>query len=252
MITLNSNTAVLLAGTPVINGINAADFVTQPAVSKPVGRLTITEVQGLIAQAAKSAGQPVDTVSDTNGIGQFGFTPTQLESVGYLKPDTVERFLSDGANLTSVLSSPIVWTGKNGVTTLSVMISDSKVQNSVQYELLQRGLIEIKKYDPIVGNVSLTSINSQELGGIVQATAKFGASEVNQWLRGRASSELVGNIKIIARSGEYAVSIVNNKFPESIKGMDTPTAVSGTVTRTTLDDAVIAINGNDKIPVQSF
>ena len=252
MITLNSNTAILLSGTPVINGINAADFVTQPAVSKPVGSLSITEVQGLIAQAAKSANQSVDTISNTNGIGQFGFTPTQLESVGYLKPDTVQRFLTDGANITSVLSSPIVWTGKNGVTTLSVIISDSKIQNTVQYDLLQKGLIDIKKYNPKIGNASITSVNSQELGGIVQAVAKFGANEINKWLQGKASSGLVGNIKIIARSGEYAISIVNNKFPENIKGMDTPTAVSGTVTLTTLNRAVTGIIGNEKIPVQSF
>jgi len=242
-----SNTAVLLANVPVVNGITAADFVIQPAVSKTFGKFKSTEIQGLIAQAAKSAGQSADTVSNTTGVGQFGFTPTQLESVGYLKPDTVSRFLADSTDIVTVLSSPSVWSGKNGVASLEVLLADSRIQSTIQYELLQLGLVQLTSTGTSIGNVAINNLNSQELGGIVQASAKYGAAVTSQWIKGQAPSSIVTNIKIIARSGEYAVYVVDSKFPENIKGQETPTSVSGTVTLTTLSDNVTKIIGNDKI-----
>lgn len=245
--TILSNTAVLLANVPVINGITAADFVKQPAVSKTFSKFKSTEVQGLIAQAAKSAGLQTDTVSNTLGVGQFGFSPAQLESVGYLKPDTVSRFVNDTTDILTVLSSPIVWTGKNGVTSLAVLLIDSKVQNTIQYELLQLGLAQLTSTGAKIGNVAITGLNSQELGGIVQASAKYGATVTNQWIKGQAAPNIVEPIKVIARSGEYAIYAVNTKFPENIKGQETPVSVSGTVTLTTIDKNVTNILGNDKI-----
>lgn len=242
-----SNTAVLLANTPVVNGITAADFVKQPAISKTFGKFKSTEIQGLIAQAAKSAGQQSDTISNETGVGQFSFTPTQLESVGYLKPDTVSRFLANSTDIVTVLGSPSVWTGKKGVTSLEVLLADSRIQNTVQYELLQLGLAQLTSIGASVGNVAITSLNSQELGGIIQASAKYGATATNQWLKGQASANIINNIKIIARSGEYAVYVVDSKFPESVKGQETPAAVSGTVTLTTISENVTKIVGNDKV-----
>lgn len=76
----------LLPQVQVEDGITTADFLSQ-APTPPVGPLTATQVQSLVAQAAKAANQAADVISD-QGIGKYKFTPQQLEAAGYLKPGT--------------------------------------------------------------------------------------------------------------------------------------------------------------------
>lgn len=76
-----------LSQVPVTDGITTADFINTNPVSQPLGPLTPTQVQSLVAQAAKAANQPANVISD-QGIGKYKFSPQQLEAAGYLKPGT--------------------------------------------------------------------------------------------------------------------------------------------------------------------
>ena len=96
------------------NGISAANFLKVPINAQPVGTLDSEQVKGLIAQAQASTNQAADAIS-SKGIGSYGIQPDQLEKAGYLKPGTVANFLKTGGDPTQVLSSPSVWTGKDGV-----------------------------------------------------------------------------------------------------------------------------------------
>ena len=77
----------VLGNVQVENGITSSDFLAQPPVNTSLGPLTNTQVQSLVAQAAKQANQAADVISD-EGIGKYKFSPQQLEAAGYLKPGT--------------------------------------------------------------------------------------------------------------------------------------------------------------------
>ena len=73
-------------------GINTADFTQQAKVTQPIGPLTPTQVQAMLAAAATVADQPSDVLS-ADGVGKYKLTGPQLEQMGYLKPGTCCRYL---------------------------------------------------------------------------------------------------------------------------------------------------------------
>lgn len=82
----------VLGNVQVENGITTSDFLGQSTVNQPLGPLTTAQLQSLVAQAAKSADQAADVISD-QGVGKYKFTSQQLEAAGYLKPGTSCRYL---------------------------------------------------------------------------------------------------------------------------------------------------------------
>jgi hypothetical protein len=84
-------------------------------------------------------------ITQEKGIGTYGFTAYQLEQAGYVKPGTSARYFSATPNdFVSVMSSPTVWTGYNGVNSLDDMLNDPEVQTIAQGELMSSG------YDSLV------------------------------------------------------------------------------------------------------
>lgn len=98
------------------------------------------QVQKILAQLAKLVNQSADSISLEKGIGRFGFTCEQLEQTGYVKAGTSQRYLlNNPSDFVSVMSSPSVWTGKDGVYSLADLLNSASLQNRIQVQLMQQG-----------------------------------------------------------------------------------------------------------------
>lgn len=105
-----------------------------------VGPLSSYEIQKLLAQTINLVNQSPDEISQDKGIGQYGFTCYALEQAGYVKPGTsLKYFLNTPEDFVAVMSSPSVWTGKNGVYSLADLLNDPEMQTVAQVELMQQG-----------------------------------------------------------------------------------------------------------------
>lgn len=131
--------ALPIVEAPVENPINVANFVAQTPVLQGVGPLTPPQVQALMAAAAQNPG---------DGVGKYGFTIPQLESAGIVKPGTGCRFAGiantpqaqaqpSPANLMSVLASPSVWTGRDNITSLDILLANEPAQDRIQEGLIR-------------------------------------------------------------------------------------------------------------------
>ena len=124
--------------------IKGDDFPPAPIASGGATALNEYQVQKLLAQMANLVNQESDQISLNKGIGRYGFTAYQLEQAGYIKPGTSQTFFStDSSDFVAVMSSPSVWTGKNGVYDLPSMLNDSNIQNRAQVQLMQQGYDEL-------------------------------------------------------------------------------------------------------------
>jgi hypothetical protein len=131
-----------LINTPLTRPIGQGDLVkVNPGELAPdaIGPLNSSQVQGILAQIANLIDQPANIMSDDKGVGQYGLSCVQLEQAGYVKPGTWQRFIFDPAPLTTVLSSPGIWTGLKGVNSAADFLSNTGLQTNAQTSLLQNG-----------------------------------------------------------------------------------------------------------------
>lgn len=124
-----------LANVALQNPINAADYsqASTPLGVTPVGPLTSSQTQAILAQISNLVDQDANTVS-TNGVGEYAFSPNSLEQAGYLKPGT-----SNYPDYNCVVGTPEVWTGKDGVYSLASVLGDQQLQGQIQTEIMQNG-----------------------------------------------------------------------------------------------------------------
>jgi len=115
-----------------------------------IGPLNSSQVQGLLAQIANYVAQAPDVMSDTTGVGQYGFDCQQLEQSGYVKPGTYREFIFDPSPLTSVLSAPGIWTGRNGINSATEFLNNPVAQNNAMATLLQQS------YTSLTANGTIT------------------------------------------------------------------------------------------------
>jgi len=112
--------------TPNFNKFPVTDLVAQVNTGFSVGALDSFDVQGLNAAVVKqvgSANNPAFVDSVTKSVGKFGFNVDQLKSQGFVRPEAV---------FNDQLSDSSVWTGKAGASSLSKMLSNSPLQESIQ------------------------------------------------------------------------------------------------------------------------
>jgi hypothetical protein len=192
-----------LVNTPLTNPINQANLINintgLPVAA--IGPLSSIQVQGILAQVANLVDQPADTMSDDKGVGQYGLSCVQLEQAGYVKPNTWKRFIFDPAPLTSVLSSPGIWTGKGGITTAAQFLANPGTQTRAMTSLLQDGYTGLVSNGVItpsttqaitasVGQVftasnsivsSLTNTAVGDVGALVANAGRFGSAATAAW-----------------------------------------------------------------------
>jgi hypothetical protein len=267
-----------LSGLPVSLPINPGDLLKQLPASVSITGLNSGQITGMLASTvdtvkagAAAAGQAVTAVvknigqtvsgitnavgstvsnlSNSVGVGQFGITPGQLETQGYLKPGTVNSFVAPAANIdqiNTVLSSPTVWTGKDAVTSATQFASNTNLQSLTQQNILSQGAAQLT-------NLGVTSgaTAAKDLAGAVQNAGKFGADTAAAWAKGKAPADLLGGLNDTAKNAQFAASLAG-KVPDL--GSITPPVEGavGTVSRASVDTAVAGLLGNPKIPLPSF
>ena len=228
------------------NGISAANFLKVPINAQPVGTLDSEQVKGLIAQAQASTNQAADAIS-SKGIGSYGIQPDQLEKAGYLKPGTVANFLKTGGDPTQVLSSPSVWTGKDGVVNKTALLGDPTRQASITQQIMSQSAGSLQKLGVLTSGQS-----AAQVGALIQSAVKFGPGTISAWTKGLAPANLLPDINNLARQGQFAVSFVDTKLPSFSSGILSNLEASNTVNRTNVDQAVKNLLGSDRYPVPNY
>lgn len=267
--------AGLPAGTAA--AINAADVLKTPIADVKIGSLDKASVTGLLAQAKSSVGQASNVISVDKGIGQFGLKPEQLESAGFLKPGTLsslqaapaplptpediaeaERIVAEGGNITpeqvaqnrkinSMLSSPTLWTGKSGVTGLTNLLGNEKLQNAAQQGLLANSLEGLKSSGLATGLES-----PAQLSGLVQSATKLGVKSVDDFVKGVAPPDIASSMGATIKGAEFANNFVQEKAGDFAGFAKAAKVAENTVNRDVVDQQVTAALGDAKIPPPEF
>jgi hypothetical protein len=188
-------------------------------------------------------GDPVylGTEISTRGVGVYGQTPAGLTLTGYLKPGTINLITAPSMTIT-VLNTPAVWTGQNGITSLLDYLNDPILQNLAQIDIMTgafQGLID--------AGILTGGESAKYQATFVQPAARYGVTAVVSWINGTASTDLVNNILIVARQAQYAVDFVDT-YSELLNVGIGISGFENTVDRQDLDQAVTDIIGNPKVP----
>jgi hypothetical protein len=257
---------------PVTNGINIANYAKQATGLMPIKNLTPNNITATLSQASKLTNQLPGQLTNTVGLGKYGLDCKQLERAGYVKPGTYGKFLANGSgNLTSVLNSPAVWTGKAGVGDVTKLLSSVPKQDAIQQNLMASGLQSVAQL-----GIPVDKLNPQQLAGTALNAAKS-PSDTLKWASGQLSSatssitsgitsavssvtagvtSVVNSVKsafdTVARDAAFAVDFSNSKIDSAMSSEVIPPAINNTVDRKTLNAAVTRIVGNKKIPSVSF
>jgi len=246
-----------ITGFPVTNPINTADFtkvassITGAGAVSGIGPMSIPEVNGVLAQAKNLTGQAVNAVSNTKGLGAFGFDLKQLETAGFVKPG-VAALAAQGASLFSnVIKSPAAWTGKDGIKSATDLLGNAGKQSQIQQDLMTKGVAGLGAVGIPVQNLS-----SQGIAGMALNAAKSlpGAEAFAKGLpiQGDATGAVQAAFSGAVRDGAFAVNLVNTKIPTEFKQQEVPVPKSDTVNRATVDAASTRVVGDPKIPVPSY
>lgn len=230
------------------NPIDVDDFVNQPKATQEIGLLDTDQVTAIMAQRAKDVGQNFNEISIDNGIGKFGFTPDQLEDLGYLKPGTVD-FLLPSDDLSEVLQNLDFWSEIDGISSISDLLESESIQDKIEQSLLSAQYAELDTRGII------EQLPDQEtIAGFLQSASQFGAGVVSDWAEGKLidtseiSSQLTSQIENTVKQAQYAVLFVKEKLPETLAIAREKPGFTRLVKRDALDSSVTDILGNDKIP----
>lgn len=237
-----------IGAAPVTQGIGIANFAQQATALAPIGNLSVPAVTATLGQVSKLVGQGVSAVSNTLGVGKFGLDASQLEASGFIKPGTAATFLASGTNqLTSVLKSPTVWTGKDGIKGLSDMLGSGSAQDKVQQTLMAGAKVGLDA----VG-IPMDKLNPAALAGTLANGAKS-LTDTAKWATGQALPlDAKAALDKVAGASAFATNFSELKVPEAFKEQEIPAAVNNTVNRATLNAAASRIIGNKKIPSISY
>jgi hypothetical protein len=224
--------------------IGIPDFAKQMPALGAISNLSVSDVTASLASASRSIGQVANQVSNSIGVGKFGFDGSQLEAAGVIKPGTVSQFLSSGANtLTSVLKSPTVFTGKAGITSLKDLLGSLPKQETIQQELMSNGLTAVKALGIPTDKLSIGA-----LAGTALNAAKSIPNTMD-WAQGKAlASDVKTALNETARNASFAVDFSATKVDDAMKQLALGEPVFDTVNRVTLNAAAVRVTGNPKIP----
>jgi len=148
------------------------------------GGLNSQQVQALMAQLANIVKQPYNVITQTLGLGKYGFNSQQLERVGYVKPGYSDRYCrlnsstqANPSNFVSFMKSPSPWTGLNGVESLQDILTNEDRQNQIQLALMQQSYSQLVNSGVIIparAKVTTPSISTGQVysssGQLVQTS----------------------------------------------------------------------------------
>ena len=242
---------------PITSPINIAAFtkiassITGDSAVSAIGPMSVPEVNGVLAQAKNLVGQASTAISNTKGLGSFGFDLKQLETAGYVKPG-VAALAAKGASLfATVAKSPAAWTGKGGIKSATDLLGNAGKQSQIQQDLMTKGLAGLGAVGIPVQNLSSQGIAGMALNA-AKSLPKAEAFAKGLPIPGDATGEVQAAFSSAVRDGAFAVNLVNTKIPTAFKEQDIPVPKIDTVDRATLDAASTRVVGNSKVPVPSY
>jgi hypothetical protein len=238
--TVNTATGAIpsLVNTPLQNPVTQANIaaITGTGFTAPaIGPLTNIQVQALMAQVATVVDQPNTTATNTTGVGRYGLTCQQLEMAGYVKPGTWQQFIKSGPSTQiEVLSAPGIWTGLNGIYSLTDFLNSTTAQNNAQATLMANGYASLQaagvittpssqSISTVVGQVYTggsqastattvtNSVNSQ-VAALVTNSSQYGTALTAQWANGlpALSTATSNQVSIRGQSGTNSNNNNNN------------------------------------------
>lgn len=233
----------VLQNTPVTNGITAGDFAKQAPALGAVAGIPATDVRAGMAQAAKLVDQAPTVITNTAGVGKYGLDATQLETAGLVKPGTAS-YVNQGANtLTSVLGSPAVWTGKNGVNSLDNLLSSPAKQDLSFQSLMDSGMQALKSL-----GAPLAALGPASLTGVALNAAKNPAATLD-WAKGAVlPAGAKAAFDTAARDGAFAANLAGTKLNGAMLQEIPAAPATNTCNRATVDAASQRVVGNEKVP----
>ena len=240
---------------PVTNPINTADFSKVTAgiggAVSGIGPMSVPEVNGVLAQAKNLVGQASDAISNSKGLGSFGFDLKQLETAGFVKPGIAALAAKGSSLFSNVIKSPAAWTGKDGIKGVTDLLGNAGKQSQIQQDLMTKGVAGLGAVGIPVQNLS-----SQGIAGMALNAAKSlpnaEAFAKGLPIPGDATGAIQAGFSSAVRDGAFAVNLVNTKIPTEFKQQDIPVPKIDTVNRATLDAASTRVVGDPKIPTPSY
>lgn len=187
--------------------LDLKDLASQQRITSGVGDILNSDhVSGIAAEHAKSVGQAVDAVGKA-GLGKYNLTIRQLEETGYFKKGYVDRYLAKGNELSTIVKSPSVFTGKDSVTNVNQILGDVNLQTDIYKESLDVSFKQLQTKGLLTGFES-----PQELSKLISVTNEFGIDKANDYFSGLMTdaSEL-SIVDSIAGGAEYAVNFIDTK-----------------------------------------
>lgn len=246
-----------IGGFPITSPINTADFskvasgVGGGSAVGAIGPMGIPEVNGVLAQAKNLTGQSSGTISNSKGVGSFGFNVKQLETAGYVKPGTSALMASAGSLLSNVVKSPAAWTGKDGIKSVTDLLGNPGKQSLIQQDLMTKGVAGLGAVGVPVQNLSSQGIAGMSLNA-AKSLPNAEAFAKGLPIPGDATGATQAAFSSAVRDGAFAVNLVNTKIPTAFKQQDIPVPKTDTVNRATLDAASTRVVGDPKIPTPSY
>jgi hypothetical protein len=240
-----------LTSTPVTNPINGANFLSASTALAPIASMAVPVVTGVLAQQKNLVGQATSVLNNVTGVGSFGLNASQLETAGFVKPGTAALVSAGTAALSTVLKSPAVWTGKDGIGSVTSLLSNENAQSKIQQGLMATGLAAVS-----AAGVPVNSLSPQGVAGLALNAAKSVTNTLDYVkglpIPGDAAGEIKAEFDQAVRDGAFAANFVETKVPPAWKAIDIPVPSGDTVNRDTLNAASSRIAGNPKIPPPNY
>ena len=190
-----------LSNVAIDSGITASNFVKQGATTLKIGSLDNSVVQGLLSQTNKTVGQTLGQLTNQAGLGKFGLNAEQLEKQGFLKPNVAATIARSGGNLVDNLASPTVWSGKLGINNVTDLLSNNKMQNTIQQGLMSSAYKSLQSSGSIQNLIS-----DKQLAGVLNTATKFGTESAVKLIKGQLSGAEIPSIASFAKVSEFSAS----------------------------------------------
>jgi hypothetical protein len=217
----------------------------------PIGSMNTGVVTGVLAQAKNLIGQAADVITNEKGLGSFGLGVEQLEKVGIVKPGVSKLLAGGAASITSLLKSPAVFTGKDGIKSAEDLLNNPAKQAAIQQDLMSQGINGLKEL-----GVPTNLLSPQGLAGTALNAAKS-IPAADAFLKGLpipgdAAGALAKAFETNVRDGAFAANLSQVKVPPIFKAEVTPAPAADTVNRETVNAASARVVGNDKVPEPNY
>lgn len=212
---VNATSPSVMATVPNLNPVSSP--LDQMTATSLVSQMAVNASTGTSSMAVKSTAGVVNIDGQkVASIGSLALTPAQLEEAGYLKPGSavsVNAAISNGKSIADAMP-PNVFTGKNGVASVSDLTTSISAQAYAATDLMRVSEGKLISAGAITGKESSTQI-----GGLVLSTASVGITPTLDLLKQSTVGASVVN-------GSYLSASVNS--PSQL--------VAGGVAATTLAD----------------